>query len=308
MKILVTGGGGFIGSHVVEALLERGHTVDVVDNLSTGSIDNIPDEAGFYHCAFDDSKVKRLLRKGYDIINHHAAQIDLRKSVMDPVTDLKNDVAASVTLFKWAVEFGVQHIIFASSGGAIYGEQSRSEGPADENHPINPASPYGLNKWIIERYLNYFHTQYGIGYCALRYANIYGPRQNPLSEAGVMAIFTHRMLRNEETIINGSGEQTRDFVYVSDAVDANLSAIEEGYHGEINIGTGQETSVNTIFTMLKEMTQSTVNEKHGPPKEGEQFRSVLSHEKAKKDLHWSPEVSLQEGLKKTIEFERNKLC
>jgi len=307
MKILMTGGAGFIGSHIVEALLERGHTVDVVDNLSTGTVDNIPDKANFHHCAFNDSKVKRLLRKGYDIINHHAAQIDLRKSVIDPVTDLKNDVTASVTLFKWAVEYGIQHIIFASSGGAIYGEQSRSEGPADENHPINPASPYGLNKWIIERYLNYFHTQYGIKYCALRYANVYGPRQNPLSEAGVVAIFTRRMLRNEETIINGSGKQTRDFVYVFDVVNANLSVIEERYHGEINIGTAQETSVNTIFTMLKQMTQSNGNEKQGPPKEGEQFRSVLSYEKAKNNLQWSPGVSLQEGLKKTIEFERNKL-
>jgi len=307
MKILMTGGAGFIGSHIVEALLERGHTVDVVDNLSTGSVDNIPEGAEFYHCAFDDPKVKRLLQKKYDIINHHAAQIDLRKSVTNPVTDLKNDVVASVTLFKWAVESGVQYIIFASSGGAIYGEQSGSAEPADENHPINPASPYGLNKWIIERYLNYFHIQYGIRYCALRYANVYGPRQNPLSEAGVIAIFTNRMLRKEETIINGSGEQTRDFVYISDVVDSNLSAIKLRYHGEINIGTGKETSVNTIFTMLKEMTKSTTNEKHGPPKEGEQFRSVLSCEKAKNELHWSPEVSLTEGLKKTVEFEINKL-
>jgi len=202
MKILVTGGAGFIGSHVVEALLKRGHMVAVVDNLSTGFKENVPDGVDFYECSIDDPAIGRLMeQKNFEIISHHAAQIDVRKSANNPAKDIISDVAASVTLFERAVASGVKYIVFASSGGAIYGEQDYF--PADENHQIRPASPYGLNKWIIEHYLDYYSRLRGIRYCALRYGNVYGPRQNFRSEAGVVAIFIHKMLRNEEAIING---------------------------------------------------------------------------------------------------------
>ncbi|MFC1554820.1 NAD-dependent epimerase/dehydratase family protein [candidate division KSB1 bacterium] len=303
MRVLVTGGAGFIGSHIVDALIANGDTVDVIDNLSTGFKRNVNKEAGFYQLCFDDPETEDILKNGYDIIIHQAAQIDLRKSIEDPSVDLQNDVVATVKLIKRAVENNVKHFLFASSGGAIYGEQDYF--PADENHKINPSSPYGLNKWIIERYLNYFCEQYGLKYTALRYANVYGPRQNHLSEAGVVSIFANYLLEDRECIINGSGEQTRDFVFVSDVVEANLAAIQKGYHGEINIGTGEEVSVNQVFNTIKDLTGSDQIEKHGPEKKGEQFRSVLSFEKAKKELNWQPVISFNEGIKRTVQYFKN---
>jgi len=303
MKILVTGGAGFIGSHVAEAFSEQGHTVDVLDNLSTGFEKNVPQGAAFYNYSIDDPAVEGIFKRGYDVLCHHAAQIDLRKSVAAPVADLKNDVAGSVQLFQWAVQYGVKQIVFASSGGAIYGEQEYF--PADERHPINPASPYGIHKWMIEKYLAYFYRQSGVIYSSLRYANIYGPRQNAASEAGVIAIFSTRLLAGEKAVINGDGEQTRDFVYVGDAVKANIAAVEKRFCGEINIGTSRETSVNTVFRLLKEISGSNQPEEHGPPKEGEQVRSVLSCEKARNDLGWTPVVPIEDGLEKTFAFFRN---
>jgi len=306
MRILVTGGAGFIGSHIADALLADGHTVDIIDNLSTGDIKNVPVEAGFHEMSIDDAEVATLLDKNnFDIICHHAAQIDVRISVSNPAKDLKNDVAASVTLFESAVRTGVQHIVFASSGGAIYGEQDYF--PADENHPIKPSSPYGLNKRIIELYLDYYHRLYGIGVCALRYANVYGPRQNSKSEAGVIAIFTNNMLHNKEIVINGSGDQSRDFVYIADIVSANIAAVNNKFNGKVNIGTGIETSINDIFDSIKKLTGSTQDKVHGSAKKGEQFRSVLVSEKAKKELQWSPEFSLQKGLSQTVDYFKSML-
>lgn len=301
MRILVTGGAGFIGSHIADALLEDGNTVDIIDNLSTGSKNNVPAEAGFYEMSIGDAEVATLLDKSkFDIICHHAAQIDVRISVSNPADDLVNDVAASVTLFETAVKAGVKHIIFASSGGAIYGEQEYF--PADEEHPIQPSSPYGLNKRIIEQYLDYYYRLHGIGVCSLRYANVYGPRQNSKSEAGVIAIFTNNMLHNKEILINGSGEQSRDFVYISDIVAANIAAINNKFIGTVNIGTGIETSVNKIFDSIKKLTGSNQDKIHGLAKKGEQFRSVLACNKAKKELSWKPEHSLQTGLIQTVDY------
>jgi UDP-glucose 4-epimerase len=304
MKILVTGGAGFIGSHIADALLSLGFRVDVLDNLTTGLERNVPEKARFFKNSIDDPEVESILKNGYDVICHHAAQIDLRKSVTGPVNDLINDVAGSVQLFQWAANSGVKQIVYASSGGAIYGEQDYF--PADEEHPKRPASPYGIHKWMIEKNLQYFYKQYGLLYSALRYANIYGPRQNAKSEAGVVSIFCTKLLANEAVVINGNGKQTRDFVYVDDVVRANIVCIDKRFCGEINIGTGIESSVNDIFRILKELSGSDQDETYGPPKEGEQFRSVLSNKKAKELLNWSPEVSFDDGLKRTFEFFKNE--
>lgn len=301
MNILVTGGAGFIGSHLTETFLALGHSVFVVDNLSTGAKKNIPEGAEFFENSFDDPAVRSLLKQiKMDAISHHAAQIDVRKSVKDPAVDITLDVLGSVKLFQWAVESSVDYIMLASSGGAIYGEQEQY--PADEYHRIRPDSPYGINKWILERYLYYFSRQSSMTYCALRYANVYGPRQNHNSEAGVAAIFTNKMLQNHQAVINGTGEQTRDYVYISDVVAANVQVFEQRYHGELNIGTGTETSVNELYEHLKILTKGDKDKQYGPAKAGEQFRSVLSCDKARQKIQWSPTVSLREGLKKTVDY------
>lgn len=305
MKILITGGAGFIGSHIADALLRNGHEVDIIDNLSTGYRNNVPDGAEFFEISTDDAETKSLIeRRNYDHICHYAAQIDLRKSTADPVSDLNNDVVASVKLLEWAVRSNVKHFVYASSGGAIYGEQDYF--PADEKHRIKPESPYGLNKWIVERYMNYYNRSHGFGSSALRFANVYGPGQNSKSEAGVIAIFTDTMLRDEKVTINGTGEQTRDFVYISDVVSANLAAIEKRYNGVLNIGTGIETTVNDIYRLLNEIIQNSQDAVHGPPMVGEQLRSVLNWSKAKEELHWSPEVSLKRGLTETVVYFKKK--
>jgi len=304
MRILVTGGAGFIGSHIADEFITRGHSVDVLDNLSTGFERNIPRKTRFFKQNIDDKEVEDILcGNKYDIICHFAAQIDVRKSVSDPYNDLRNDVLSSVRLFQWAALNNVKQIIFASSGGAIYGEHDYF--PADEEHRMYPESPYGIHKWILEEYLRYFHKQFSMKYSALRYANVYGPRQNHMSEAGVIAIFTTRLLAGDKTIINGNGEQTRDFVYVSDAAAAAVSAVEKEYCGVVNIATTKETSINSVFSLLKKETGSNQLEEHGPPKDGEQIRSVLSYDKAKRDLGWEPKVVLEDGLKKTVAYFRS---
>ncbi|MFC1729232.1 NAD-dependent epimerase/dehydratase family protein [candidate division KSB1 bacterium] len=305
MKVLVTGGAGFIGSHLADAFLDRGHSVDIIDNLSTGFEDNVPRKAKLYTCSFGDTDAEKILSGGYDIVCHYAAQIDLRKSVDDPLSDLKNDVVDSVRFLQWAVRHKVKHLVFASSGGAIYGEQFSF--PADEQHPISPESPYGLHKWMIERYLHYFHKAFGLRYSAMRYANIYGPRQNSSSEAGVVAVFATRLLSGNEATINGTGEQTRDFVYVSDAVSAAVVSVEQKYCGEVNIATGRETSVNTLFALIRDAAGSDRQPQYGPAKKGEQFRSVLSAVKAKRELGWSPEVSIENGIPKTVEYFKSRI-
>jgi len=300
MKVLITGGAGFIGSHIAEACIERGIQTDVLDNLSNGFEHNIPRGAGFYKNNIGDDEVSSILSNGYDIIFHQAAQMNLRKSVEDPIGDFTADVLGSIKLFDAAVKNGVKHIVFASSGGAIYGEHD--DLPVEESRSKNPLSPYGLNKLIIEDYLKYYHTTYSINYTCLRYANVFGPRQNHLSEAGVVSIFIERMLKNESVTINGDGRQTRDFVYVSDVVGANLKSVEEQYCGEINIGTSVETSVNEIFSLLAEKTGYEVPADYGPAKDGEQRRSALDIRWAGQAVGWKPEISLSDGLAKTVEY------
>lgn len=306
MKILVTGGAGFIGSHVADALLEEGHTVHVLDDLSSGREANVPDGAPLH--AFDirsEEAAALIERERYEVLVHHAAQMDVRASVADPGFDADVNVRGFLHLAEAGRKHGLEKILFASTGGAIYGEPDYA--PQDEAHPVRPLSPYGITKLCTEKYLYFYEQQYGIDYVALRYANVYGPRQNPHGEAGVVAIFTQRMLGGGQPVINGDGKQTRDYVYVGDVVRANLAALDYEGSGIFNVGTGIETNVNQLFRTIRTLTGADIPEEHGPAKPGEQQRSVLGYEKAKRELNWTPEVDLDEGLRRTVEwFERNE--
>ena len=306
MKILVTGGAGFIASHIVDAYINLGHSVSVIDNLSTGRKENLNPQARFHELDIRDaSAVKRVCAEGgFEVVNHHAAQIDVRRSVADPVNDASVNLLGALTLLESAVASGVRRVIFASSGGAIYGEQDFF--PADESHPTRPISPYGVAKLATEEYLYYYRAVHGLGSVCLRYANVFGPRQNPEGEAGVVAIFASKMLANEHPVINGDGTQTRDYVYVADVVRANVLALGYDGSGIFNVGTGIETDVNRLFTSLRSATGSGCPERHAEAKKGEQLRSVLDHTKIQKELGWSPAVSLDEGIATTVEFFRRR--
>ncbi|HXG58105.1 MAG TPA: NAD-dependent epimerase/dehydratase family protein [Thermoanaerobaculia bacterium] len=293
---LVTGGAGFIGSHVVDAYIDRGWRVSVIDNLSTGDRRNVHPKAEFHEADLrDPSTFKLLERLRPDLVNHHAAQIDVRKSVADPAADAEINIVASIRLLQKSVETGVKRFIFASSGGAVYGEPEYV--PQDENHPTRPLSPYGCAKLAVEHYMNYYREVHGLSTVALRYANVYGPRQSAKGEAGVIAIFIDRMLRGEEVTINGDGEQTRDYVYIADVVAANVAVAESAATGCMNVGTGVETTVTRIFRELAILCRYERAPRHGPPKEGEQRRSVL-----RPSLAGREPVPLEEGLGATVEW------
>jgi len=304
MRILVTGGAGFIGSHIVDACCLAGHTVTVLDDLSTGRRENLSPAAAFIEGDVrDGALVDRILHQGeIDVVCHQAAQIDVRRSVADPVFDASINVLGALTLFEACIRNGVGRVVFASSGGAIYGEQEYF--PADERHPTRPISPYGIAKLVTEQYLYYYHAVHGMHVVNLRYANVYGPRQNPEGEAGVVAIFTGKMLRGEQPIINGDGRQTRDYVFVGDVVRANLLALDREGWNIYNVGTGVESDVNTIFSTLRSLTGVSCDQRHGEGKKGEQRRSVLDHRHISEDLGWTPATDLEEGLRLTVEFFR----
>ena len=306
MRILVTGGAGFIASQIVDQYLTLGHQVSILDNLSTGRRMNLNPRAMFHEVDLRDAvKVKEIFeRERFDVVNHHAAQMDVRKSVDDPVYDASVNILGMLTLLENCAKTNVKRVIFASSGGAIYGEQDYF--PADELHPTRPISPYGVAKLTTEQYLFYYKAVYGIDSVALRYANIYGPRQNPEGEAGVVAIFTTKLLAGQQPVINGDGKQTRDYVFVGDVVRANVLALQcEGSH-VFNIGTGIETDVNQLFHHLRRSTNATAAEKHGEAKKGEQMRSVLTAAKIHNYLGWKPTVTIEEGLQRTVEYFRTK--
>ncbi|MEJ2634639.1 MAG: NAD-dependent epimerase/dehydratase family protein [Calditrichia bacterium] len=305
MKILITGGAGFIGSNVADRYLELGHEVVIVDNLITGQRENIPSAAKFYEADIRDKGLAAIFEKERpNIVNHHAAQMDVRKSVADPVYDANVNVIGGLNLLQNCIKYDVKKFIFASTGGAIYGEQDYF--PADEAHPLRPLSPYGITKLTTEKYLYFYNQTYGFNYTILRYANIYGPRQNPHGEAGVVAIFSERILEGQQTVINGDGLQTRDYVFVGDVVKANELALDSGTNKIYNIGTGVETDVNELFRTIVKYTGKDLPEKHGPAKPGEQKRSVLTSDLIYSELGWKPGVTLDEGLKQTVEFFKNK--
>jgi len=304
VKILVTGGAGFIGSHVVDAYIAAGHEVCVVDDLSTGRGENLNLKARFYKLDIRRSEELQdiFAREKFDVVNHHAAQMNVRKSVEDPTFDASVNILGGLNILECCRLYGVKKVIFASTGGAIYGEQDYF--PADEEHPMRPLSPYGVAKLAFEKYLFYYHQVYGLEYVSLRYANVYGPRQNPHGEAGVVAIFTKKMLAGEQPIINGDGTQTRDYVYVGDVVRANELALAYCRSAVFNVGTGVETDVNQLFRKLSLLTNAHVHEVHGPAKVGEQLRSVLSWGKIHEELGWSPGITLDEGLRLTVDAFR----
>ncbi|HVO75563.1 MAG TPA: NAD-dependent epimerase/dehydratase family protein [Ignavibacteriaceae bacterium] len=301
MKILVTGGAGFIASQVADAFINDGHKVFILDDLSTGFEKNINPKAEFIKANICDLELSGLFEKEkFDLINHHAAQMDVRRSVADPVFDANINILGTINLLKNAMKTGVKKFMFASTGGAVYGEQKYF--PADEQHPTNPLSPYGISKLSVEKYLYFYKAQYNLNYTILRYANIYGPRQNPFGEAGVVAIFCSRLLKGEQAVINGSGEQTRDYVFVGDVVKANLLTMNNKESDVYNIGTGKETNVNQLFGLINKITGKNKEEKHGPPAPGEQMRSVITSDKIFKKIGWRPSTTLDDGLKKTVEF------
>jgi len=305
LKILVTGGAGFIASHITDAFINEGHSVTVVDNLSMGFERNINPKAKFVKADICDKNLLSLFEEEkFDVVNHHAAQMDVRKSVADPAFDANTNILGTINLLQFSVKTGVKKFMFASTGGAVYGEQVYF--PADENHPVSPCSPYGISKLAVEKYLYFYKFQYNLNYTILRYANIYGPRQNNKGEAGVVAIFSTKLLNNEQPIINGTGKQTRDYVYVGDVVKANLLTLNDDVCDIYNVGTGIETNVNELFHKLNSIIKSNKEEKHGPPAPGEQMRSVISSEKLYKKFKWKPSMPLDEGLKMTVEFFRNK--
>jgi UDP-glucose 4-epimerase len=303
MKVLVTGGAGFIGGHVADAYLAAGHDVVVIDDLSTGRRGNLNPKARFYQVDIRSNEVADILaREKPQVLNHHAAQMDVRRSVADPVFDAQVNLVGLLNVLEHGRQNGLQRVIFASSGGTVYGDQDNY--PGLESDRTDPVSPYGVAKLATEKYLHFYRLTYGMSYVALRYANVYGPRQNPHGEAGVVAIFTLKMLHGEKPVINGDGKQSRDYVFIQDVVRANVLALDADYSGCLNIGTGIETDVNQLFGMLRELIGSDAPESHGPAKPGEQARSVLDPRLAAEKLGWRPQSDLRDGLRLTVESFR----
>jgi UDP-glucose 4-epimerase len=305
VKILITGGAGFIGSSIADAYIDAGHEVVVVDNLYSGKRENVPRQARFHEVDIVSPKIAEVLEaERPDVVSHHAAQMDVRLSVASPAFDAEVNVIGSIRLYEAAVKASVKKVIFASSGGAAYGEQQRF--PAREEDPTNPVSPYGVSKRSGELYLFYYHAVHRLPYIAFRYANVYGPRQDPHGEAGVVAIFSEKLLRGEPPRINGDGKQTRDYVFIEDLVRANLAALDSSFVGPINIGTGRETDVVTLAGRLIEISGQQLAAVYGPAKAGEQRRSVIDPALAKRELAWEPRVVLEDGLRRTYEWFRER--
>jgi len=305
MNILVTGGAGFIGSHVVEGYLTLGHKVWVVDDESTGKKDQVPPQARYKKLDIcDRASLKHLFQtKKFDVVNHHAAQMDVRKSVQNPVFDAKVNIFGLLNLLEACKVQRVKKFIFSASGGTVYGECKK---PALESSFPVPLSPYGISKLAGEKYIAAYGSLYGMKFTIFRYGNVYGPRQDPHGEAGVVAIFSRSILEGKRPKIYGNGRQTRDFVYVSDVVSANMLALNKGHNQVINIGTGKETSVNELFRVLAQISCFRAPALHAAPRPGELLRSVLSISHAKQTLGWTPQMSLEQGLRKTIASFQNK--
>jgi UDP-glucose 4-epimerase len=303
-KILVTGGAGFIGSHVVDLFVAQGYEVVIVDDLSTGRPSNLNPAAKFYQIDIRSPQIRQVFEaEKPDYVSHHAAQMDVRRSVAQPLFDADINILGSINLLETAKDFQVKRFIYISTGGAVYGEPESL--PCDESHPINPICQYGASKHTVEHYLYMYNVNYGLKYTVLRYPNVFGPRQDPHGEAGVVAIFTGRMLAGEEVTIYGDGDQTRDFVYVGDCAQANLLALTVDHEpGIYNLGWGRPTSINEICSVLVNITSYSLPVQYGPAKVGETRHIYLDASKAQRDLGWAPTITLEEGLEKTVDYFR----
>ena len=309
-KVLVTGGAGFIGSHVADRLVEEGCRVHVMDDLSGGYRENVPEAATFHDLDIRSAEAAELFEEHrFAALCHLAAQMDVRRSVADPQFDADVNVLGFLNLLEAGRQNGLEKVAFASTGGAIYGEpdpEVNGGGPQPETHPTLPMSPYGITKLVSEHYLRFYNQTHGLDYAALRFGNVYGPRQNPHGEAGVVAIFAQRLLRGQDVTINGEGKQTRDYVFVGDVVRAFVAALAADQSGVYNVGTGVETDVNELFRHINEHSGAGADEVHGPAKPGEQERSVLDYSHTQRSLGWTPEVDVATGLKTTVDWFRQR--
>jgi UDP-glucose 4-epimerase len=305
-KVLVTGGAGFIGSHIVDLFVRSGYKVIVADDLSSGKTENVNKEAVLYKIDIRDKKIKDLiLDEKIDYLDHHAAQISVSRSVKDPYFDADVNVLATINILEACKEAKVKKVIFASSGGTVYGDVKKF--PTTEKFPFAPTSPYGISKTTIEYYLRFYYNEHKLKYTALRYSNVYGPRQDPHGEAGVVAIFCNLMLTGKTPTINGDGKYIRDYVYCEDVARANLFALESNLVGGFNVGTSKGTDVNVLFNNIAKAMNFKEKAKHGPARPGDLRKSILSYALIQKKLNWKPKMELIDGLSKTVDFFRKKL-
>jgi UDP-glucose 4-epimerase len=305
LKIVVTGGAGFIASHIVDAYVAEGHEVHIIDDFSTGRQANVNRNARIHRLDIAEPRAAGLIRElKPDVLSHQSAQMDVRRSVDDPLFDARINILGFLNLLEAGKDAQVKKVIFASSGGAVYGDKEPI--PATEDHATEPLSPYGVSKKTGELYLAYYHAAFGLPYIALRYANVYGPRQSSHGEAGVVAIFVGRFLAGQSPVINGDGRQTRDYVFVADVVRANVAALESDYVGALNVGTGTETDVVTLCKLLRDGLKTAIEPVHGSAKVGEQRRSAVATSLAKRVFGWEPRVTLETGLAETIAYYREQ--
>jgi len=299
MKILVTGGAGFIGSHLVDRLIKEGHKVVVVDNLSTGKKENLNPKAKFYKADIRGLKISQIFKKEKpEVVYHLAAQVDVRKSVENPIESAKVNILGSLNILENCKKFKIKKFIFPSSAG-VYGEAKNL--PIKENYPLNPIAPYSIGKLAIEKYLSFYQTQ-GLPFVSLRYANIYGPRQSGSGEGSVVAIFINKILKGEKPVVFGNGNQTRDFLYVDDAVKAAISALKAKSGSIYNVGTNKEITINSLLELILKILNKKIKPIYKPLRKGEIIKSRIDYSKIKKELGWQPKDDLKEGLKKTIEW------
>lgn len=298
----MTGGAGFIGSHVVDALVERGDRVLALDDLSTGAREYVNEAAEFRELDIRTPEAAATVRQWRpDVVCHHAAQMSVSRSVREPLFDASVNLVGSLNLLEAAREVNAR-FLFASTGGALYGDADVL--PTPETYPPRPVSPYGVAKLSFEQYLYCYGVQHGLRYVALRYANVYGPRQNPHGEAGVVAIFCLKLLADQQPVINGDGHYTRDYVHVADVVRANLLALDTDVTGHFNVGTGGQLDVNQVFHMITERIGISVPEVHGPPRPGDQRTSALQASLIAEKLGWRPQITLEDGLEDTVAWFR----
>jgi len=308
VKILVTGGAGFIGSHVVDAYVTAGHEVAVIDNLSTGREENVNPNARVHRVDITDlAQVQQVFASFQpQVVNHHAAQSEVPKSVADPGYDAHVNVVGGLNVLRACVDNAVRKVIFSSTGGALYGEPDIV--PADEDHPIRPLSPYGTSKFAFEQYLATFDRTFGLGFTILRYANVYGARQDFAAEEGrVVAIFASRMIENKSVTIDGDGNQSRDMLHVGDVAMANVAALERGDRGTFHISTGIPVTVNDLFRKLAILTEYRLEPRFGPSRKGDVYRIALDNTRAKVQLGWEPRIQLEEGLRLTVDYFRDQI-